>query len=85
MFYSYTGRRHPKIFNVLFYLIKPQLSQLILPTIVIELKGMADLKKKREKKKKRKKEDKSPNAKEKKDSQILVLKLGRYVIPKEQM
>jgi hypothetical protein len=34
---------------------------------------------------KRKKEDKCPNAKEKKDSQVLVLRLGRYVILKEQM
>jgi len=34
---------------------------------------------------KRKKEDKSANAKEKKDSQVLVLRLGRYVILKEQM
>jgi len=32
-----------------------------------------------------KKKDKSPNAKEKKDSQVLILELGRYVIPKEQL
>jgi len=34
---------------------------------------------------KEKKEDKSPNAKEKKDSQVLIFRLGRYVIPKEQL
>jgi len=32
------------------YPIKPQLSQLIFPTIIIELKGMADLKKRKDKK-----------------------------------
>jgi len=60
------------------YPIKPHLSQLILPIVVIELKE-------RKKKRKRMKEDKSPDAKEKKDNQILVLRLGRHAIPKEQM
>jgi len=54
---------------------------LILPIVISKLKGLADI----SKKEKRKKEDKSPNAKEKEDSQVLILRLGRYVIPKEQM
>ena len=54
------------------YPIKLQLFQLILLVIISALKRMADLKNE-----KRKKEDKSPNAKEKKNSQVLILRLGR--------
>ena len=64
------------------YPIKLQLFQLMLPTAISALKGLADLCLKNEKKERK---DKSPNAKEKKDSQVLVLRLGSYVIPNEQM
>jgi len=47
MFYSYTRREYPRISIMSYstYPIKLQLSQLILPTIIIALKEMADLKK----------------------------------------
>ena len=90
MFYSYTGRRHPKIFNVLFYLSN---KSLVIPVdtpycchwIKRDVWSLKKRKKEEKREKERKKEDKSPNAKEKKDNQIIVLRLGKYVIPKEQM
>jgi len=68
----------PEIWKQIWYRWYPSVSDpftSLLPTVIIALKGMADLKK----------EDKSPNAKEKKDNQVLILRLGRYVIPKEQL
>jgi len=54
MFYSYTGRRHPKIFITIIsfstYPIKLDLFQLKLPTAISALKGLADLKKERKRK-----------------------------------
>jgi len=49
MFYSYSGRRHPKIFNVLFYLSnKAPVIPVDTRYFIIALKGMADLKKRKE-------------------------------------
>ena len=59
MFYSYTGRRHPKIFIMSYstYLVKLRLFQLILPIVISALKGLGDLKE-REKEKKKDREKK---------------------------
>jgi len=53
------------------YPINPQLSQLILPTIIIELKGMADLKRKREKREKERKRTKVPMQKKRKTAKSM--------------
>jgi hypothetical protein len=91
MFYSYTRRRHPKISVMSYctYPIKLQLFLLILPIAISALKGLVDLKKgekgkeKREREKRKERGQKVP--KEKKDNQVLILILGRYVIPKEKL
>jgi len=86
MFHSYTGRGHPKILIIIIsfstYPIKLQLFQLILPTAISALKGLADLKKRRKGEKKRKRTN---VPKERKSSQVLIFTLGMYVIPKEQL
>ena len=64
------------------YPIKLHLFQLILPTVISALKGLADLKKER---KRKERGQKSQRKRKEKDNQVLILRLGRYVIPKEQL
>jgi len=85
MFYSCTRRRHPKIFIAIMcystYLIKLQLFQLILPTVISALKGLADLKKRKKREKRKERGQKSQ--KKMRDNQVLILRIGRYVVPNE--
>ena len=62
-------------------LIKLQLFKLILPIVISAIKGWL-MYKKRDKKKER---GQKSQCKKKKDNQVLVLRLGRYVILKEQL
>jgi len=61
---------------------------LILPTDISALKGLVLKKERKEKKELKKRENKRERTKvpkERKSSQVLLFRLGRYDIPKEQM
>jgi len=81
MFNSYTQKILIAIIPFSTYPIKLQLFLFILPTAISALKGLGTIKK--EIKEKKRKRTKVP--KERKSSQVLIFRLGRYVIPKEQM
>jgi len=74
MFDSYTGRRHKKYsMSYSTYLIKLQIFQLILPTIISALKGLADLKIERERERKKERGQKVPMQKKRKTAKSLIL------------